>query len=95
MLLGLSVGVGSRGATKTDAQDGYRKAKATKRRETGVRESEQLIVPSKRGNDYRANPAEGRSCRIAEPLEGNMTGASEPDSVSTKRQRIADVATVI
>jgi RNA-directed DNA polymerase len=35
---------------------------------------------------------EGRRRRVAESLEGNMAGASEPDPVSTKQQRIAELA---
>jgi RNA-directed DNA polymerase len=35
---------------------------------------------------------EGRRRLAAEPLEGNMAGALEPDPVSTKQQRIAELA---
>src|SRR5512140_2369493 len=38
------------------------------------------------------DPAEGRGCRVMRPLEGNMAGASKPVDVSTKRQRIAQLA---
>ena len=62
----------------------------TKRGEKVRRESERLIVPLKPGNPTRRDPVEGRRRRAAEPLEGNMAGASEPDPVSTKQQRIAE-----
>ncbi len=35
---------------------------------------------------------EGRGCRATEPLEGNRAGASKPDPVSTRQQRIAELA---
>jgi RNA-directed DNA polymerase len=35
---------------------------------------------------------EGRGRRVAEPLGGNMAGASKPGPVSTKQQRIAELA---
>src|SRR5262249_8543522 len=38
------------------------------------------------------DPAEGRGRRVTRPLEGNMAGASKPVDVSTKRQRIAELA---
>ena len=38
------------------------------------------------------DPAERRGCRFKQPLEGNMAGASEPVDVSTKRQRIVQLA---
>ena len=49
-------------------------------------------TPTKSGNPTRGNPAEGRRRRVAEPLEGNMAGASKPGTVSTKQQRIAELA---
>ena len=52
--------------------------------------SEHPIVPVKSGNPSRGDPAEGRGCRVAEPLEGTMAGASKPDPVFTKQQRIAE-----
>jgi RNA-directed DNA polymerase len=54
--------------------------------------SEHSIVPLKQGNSSRGNPGEGRGCQVAELLEGNMPGASKPDPVSTKQQRIAELA---
>lgn len=38
------------------------------------------------------DPVEGRGGRIADPLEGKMSGKSGPSSVSTKLQRIAELA---
>ena len=38
------------------------------------------------------DPGEGRGRRVMTPLEGNMAGASKPVDVSTKRQRIAELA---
>jgi RNA-directed DNA polymerase len=63
-----------------------------KQRETGIRESERLIVPMKPGNLTRRDPAEERGRRVAESLEGNMAGASKPGTVCTKQQRIAELA---
>ena len=54
--------------------------------------SEHSIVPARRGNGSRLDPAEGRGCLVTELLEGNMAGASKPDPVSTKQQRIAELA---
>src|SRR5438876_7402072 len=64
----------------------------TKRGPKVRRESERSIVPTRSGNPTRGDPAEGRGRRVAEPLGGNMAGASEPDPVSTKQQRIAELA---
>jgi RNA-directed DNA polymerase len=61
-------------------------------RREGGRTSEHSIVPWKQGNSNRGNPGEGRECRVAESLEGNRAGASEPGPVSTRRQRIAELA---
>lgn len=54
-------------------------------------ESEHCIVPLMSGNAIRADPAEGRRCRYSEPLEGNMPGAQQPDSMSTGQQRLAQL----
>ena len=54
--------------------------------------SEHSIVPLKQGNGIHPDPGEGRGCRVMEPLGGNMAGASEPDPVFTKQQRIAELA---
>src|SRR5437764_4337407 len=58
----------------------------------GSRTSEHLVVPSKQGNRSHRDPGEGRGCRVMESLEGNMAGASKPDPVSTRQQRIAELA---
>ena len=70
----------------------YRQAKATKRGGMGNRTSERLIVPVSQGNRSRRDPGEGRGRQVMEPLEGNMAGASKPDPVSTRQQRIAELA---
>src|SRR5205085_8097119 len=70
----------------------YRQAKATKCGGTGGEKSERLIVLLNQGNRTCGKPGEGRGRRVVEPLEGNMPGASEPDPVSTKQQRIAALA---
>ena len=69
----------------------YRQAKETKCGEMGGRESERLIVPSSRGNRPEG-PRGGKGTPSHEPLEGNMTGTPRPETVSTKRQRIAELA---
>src|SRR3954454_12916691 len=69
----------------------YRQAKETKRGETGDRESQRLVVPSSRGNRPEG-PRGGKGAPSHEPLEGNMTGTPRPETVSTKRQRIAELA---
>lgn len=58
----------------------------------GARESERLVVPVKPANTTRVEPVEGRRRRVADSLEGNMASASELDPVSTKQQRIAELA---
>src|SRR6185295_7520516 len=61
-------------------------------RREGYRTSEHPIVPLNPGNSTRGDPEKGRGCQVREPLEGNMTGAQEPEDVSTRRQRIAERA---
>jgi hypothetical protein len=56
------------------------------------RESQRFIVPLKPGNRHRRDPVEGRGRRTTESLEGNMAGPSQPDSVFTQPQRIAELA---
>jgi hypothetical protein len=56
------------------------------------RESQRSIVPWNPGNRPRRDPGEGRGRRTTESLGGNMAGASKPDSVFTKPQRIAELA---
>src|SRR5690554_4918929 len=44
------------------------------------------------GEPARWDPVEGRSGQPSEPYEGNMTGAQEPEVMSTKQVRIASLA---
>ena len=69
----------------------YRRAKETERGERDGRESERLIVPSSQGNRPEG-PWGGKETPSHEPLEGNMTGTPRPETVFTKRQRIAELA---
>lgn len=55
----------------------------------GVGASHSTIEP---GEPTRRDPGEGRGRRFMKPLEGNMTGTSGPETVFTKRQRIAKLA---
>src|SRR5437867_878191 len=41
------------------------------------------------GERDRADPVEGRGCRIMDSMEGQMTGAPTPEAISTKLHRIA------
>jgi hypothetical protein len=66
-------------------------AQRRKRSETTVRKSQHLIVPLKQGN-HSEGPCGGKGVPFHEPLERNMPGTPRPDSVSTKRQRIAELA---
>ena len=50
------------------------------------------IVPRKRGNSSWEDPVEGRRHRITELLERKTMGTSSPETVSTKLQRIAELA---
>ena len=56
----------------------YRQAKETKRGEMGVRESQHLIVPLKRGNQPEG-PRRGKEVPSHEPLKGNMPGTLRPE----------------
>ena len=69
-------------ASETRALGWYRQAKETKRGEMGGRKSEHFIVPSSQGNSGPGNPAEGRRCRVVEPLAGNTTDAWNPSRVN-------------
>src|SRR6187401_3574457 len=69
----------------------YRRAKETECGETEGRESERLIVPLSQGN-CPEGPWGGKGTPSHQPLEGNMTGTSGPEFVSTKQQRIAELA---
>ena len=67
-------------------------AKETKRRGKAVRDSERLVVPTKRGNCPEQDPAEGRGRHDTELLEGAMPETQSSESVSTKLERIAKLA---
>ena len=77
---------------KSERTTWYGQAKATKRGPKDDRASEHFIVAMKPGNSTRGNPVERRECRVGEPLEGNMAGASKSGTVSTKQQRIVELA---
>jgi RNA-directed DNA polymerase len=67
-------------------------SEGTKRGGTVEGKSELFIVPRKRGNASQRTPwREGRA-GTTEPLEGKMSGPQTPASVSTKLQRIAELA---
>jgi RNA-directed DNA polymerase len=57
-----------------------------------MRESERCVVPTKRGNRDRRDPAEGRRRRVEEPQEGTRLETQNSTSVSTRLQRIAQLA---
>src|SRR5262249_18038447 len=61
-------------------------------RRQGRRASEHPIVPGNQENRTRRDPGKGRGCLITESLEGNMTSASELGDMSTRQQRIAELA---
>ena len=50
------------------------------------------MVLMRPGNPTRGDPGKGRRRQVAEPLEGDMAGASKPDPMSTQHQRIAELA---
>lgn len=80
------------GGANTERSEWYSEAKATKRRRMAGSESELLVVPAKAGNTCRVDPLEGRGSQTVESFEGKMPGVSEPTSVSTKLERIAELA---
>src|SRR4051794_39553662 len=45
-----------------------------------------------RGGTDPRDPAEGRRCRAMKPLEGTMPGTPGPDPISTRQERIAELA---
>jgi group II intron reverse transcriptase/maturase len=51
-----------------------------------------LIVPGKLGNSLQGTQRREAGSRIIEPLEGKMGGIPRPRTVSTKQQRIAELA---
>lgn len=58
----------------------------------GREQSECLILPSKSGNLPQRDPAEGRGHQWCELQEGKMAGAPIPETISTRRQQIAERA---
>jgi group II intron reverse transcriptase/maturase len=70
----------------------YRPTKETKEGGMGGRKSECPIVPTKEGNSPQGTLWRDGGTSETEPLEGQMTGMSGPETISTKRQRIADLA---
>ena len=48
------------------------------------------IVPSKQANSTRKEPVEGSRASSCSAVGGNMAGASKPDALSTRQQRIAE-----
>jgi RNA-directed DNA polymerase len=80
------------GGSEQGVQERHRQAKETKRGGTGVRASECRVVPVKRGNPSRGDPAEGRRHRDMESMKGKTAGTPSPGKVSTGLHRIADLA---
>ena len=91
MLLALGHIVRQPGERTTD-DAGYRRAKETKRGGMGGWQSEPSIVPAKPGNRPQRDPVEGRDGRVTEPLGGQTTVTLNSGDVSTKLQRIAELA---
>lgn len=72
--------------------DGTAKRRRTKRGGMDDEKSEHLIVPRKRGNGADQTPWREADAVSIEPLEGKMTDTPRSESISTKRQRIAELA---
>ncbi len=51
-----------------------------------------LIVPVKPGNAVQADPVEGRGASLYRTVHGKHEGTLKPESVSTKQERIAELA---
>src|SRR6185436_12599602 len=58
----------------------------------GQRKSEQVTVPVKSGKSSQDDPAEGETCQAEQPLEGKMTETKGSTSISTRQERIAELA---
>lgn len=78
--------------TKGRASSRYSGAKATKRRGTGRGESECSHSIDDAGEPTRGTLRREGEHRVTEPLEGQATGTPVSDPVSTKLQRIAELA---
>jgi RNA-directed DNA polymerase len=74
------------------ANERYRRAKATKRSGTSDEKSETPVVPTKPENSPHEDPVEGRGVRITEPNEGTMAEALNSGTVTTRLERIAELA---
>jgi RNA-directed DNA polymerase len=61
-------------------------------RRHGAQEVGALRSTEEAGEHIPVDPVEGREGRTTEPLEGKMMGVSEPNSISTRLQRIAELA---
>jgi len=79
------------GANKR-AQRRYRQTKATKCGGMGGRKSQLLIVPMKQGNQPKGTLWREGGAGLTELLEGKMTGTPSPLDISTRLQRIAELA---
>src|SRR5687768_15202035 len=56
-------------------------------------ESEGLVVPPRQANGLPGpEPGQGRGPLVNDPLEGNMAAIPRADPVSTRQQRIAELA---
>lgn len=58
----------------------------------GRRESEQARCTDEVGEAAQGDPAEGRACQARQPFEGKMTGTKSLDEISTRQERIAELA---
>src|SRR5688572_9357759 len=56
------------------------------------RESEQATVPMKSGKSSQDDPTEGEACQAIHPLEGKMSETKGSTSISTRQERIAELA---
>lgn len=70
----------------------YRRPKETKRRGTGVEESERAVVPLKPGNPSHGDPVEGRASRKCGPVPTTDDETQNSMNISTKLLRIARMA---
>jgi RNA-directed DNA polymerase len=81
------------GGVKRACNGWHRQAKATKCGGMSGRESEHLVVPLKQGNSVpRETLWRKGDVVLMEPLKGKSAGKSCPGTVSTKQQRIAELA---
>ena len=77
---------------RTQGTTWYRQAKATKRGGTGDGESERLDSTGDAGEPTRGTPPREGGRRAMKPLEGKMPGTPSPEPISTRQQRIAELA---